>query len=88
MTTRDGKTKQNLTVSLARETIRKAKVLAARRDSSISRLLAEQIEALVRQDEVYESAQRQALALLDQGFHMGGLARLDRSELHDRKGLR
>lgn len=88
MTTRDGKTKQKLTVSLARETIRKAKVLAARRDSSISRLLAEQIEALVRQDEVYESAQRQALALLDQGFHMGGLARLDRSELHDRKGLR
>jgi hypothetical protein len=83
-----GKTKQNITVSLARDTIRKARILAVRRDTSISGLLAEQIEALIRQEEAYEQAQRQALTLLDEGFHMGGLTPGDRSELHDRKGLR
>jgi hypothetical protein len=36
--------KQNITVRLDRQTLRKAKVLAARRNTSISRLLADQIE--------------------------------------------
>ena len=54
--------KQNLTVSLPQQTIRKAKILAARRGSSISGLLADQIEILVGEDEAYERAQRQAAA--------------------------
>lgn len=82
------KSKQNLTVSLSRETIRRAKILAARRETSISGLVAEQIEALISKDEAYERAMRDALALLGQGFHMGGLGRIDRDELHDRKALR
>ena len=68
-------TKQNLTVSLTRETLKKAKILAARRDTSISRLLAEQIEIMVGEDEAYERAERQATTLLDQGFHLGGADR-------------
>lgn len=80
--------KQNITVSLRRETIRKAKVIAARRETSVSGLIAEQIEALVEQDDAYQIAMRRALALLEQGFNMGGYVRVDRSELHDRKGLR
>lgn len=77
-------TKQNLTVSLPRQTIRKAKILAARRGSSISSLLAEQIEILVGEEEAYERAERQAMALLDQGFHLGGLIRATRDEWHER----
>jgi hypothetical protein len=76
--------KQNLTVSLPQHTIRKAKILAARRGSSISGLLAEQIELLVGEDEAYERAQRQALALMDKGFHMGGVIRATRDEWHER----
>jgi hypothetical protein len=76
--------KQNLTVSLPQQTIRKAKILAARRGSSISRLLAEQIEFLVGEDEAYERAQRQALALMEKGFHMGGVIRATRDEWHER----
>jgi hypothetical protein len=76
--------KQNLTVSLPRHTIRKAKILAARRGSSISGLLAEQIEILVGEEEAYERAERQATALLDQGFHLGGVIRATRDELHER----
>ena len=76
--------KQNITVSLPSQTIRKAKVLAARRGSSISGLLAEQIEILVGEDEAYERAERQAAALLDQGFHLGGVIRVSRDEWHER----
>ncbi len=76
--------KQNVTISLDRQTVRKAKILAARRDTSISGLLAAQIEALVDEDEAYELAKRHALALLDQGFHLGGRHGSDRSELHER----
>ncbi|MGH9817598.1 MAG: hypothetical protein ACRD6I_16110 [Candidatus Acidiferrales bacterium] len=85
---RHAKSRQNVTVSLPREIIRKAKILAARRETSISGLLAEQIEALISQDEAYTRAMRDALALLEKGFHMGGFERVDRGELHDRKALR
>jgi hypothetical protein len=76
--------KQNVTVSLERQTLRKAKILAAKRGTSISGLLARQIEVLVGDEETYEHAERQALALLDQGFHMGGVIRASRHELHER----
>ncbi|HUK25318.1 MAG TPA: hypothetical protein VLV49_12120 [Terriglobales bacterium] len=77
-------TKQNVTISLSRQTLRKAKILAARRDSSISRLLAEQIEILVGEEEAYERAERQAAALLDQGFHLGGVIHSSRDQWHER----
>ena len=76
--------KQNLTISLDRQTIRKAKIVAARRSTSISGLLARQIEILVGEEEAYERAERQALTLLDQGFHLGGVIRVTRDELHER----
>ena len=76
--------KQNVTVSLDREVIQKAKVVAARRSTSISGLLAQQIENLVGEEEAYERAERQALSLLDQGFHLGGAIRASREELHER----
>jgi hypothetical protein len=76
--------KQNVTISLDRGTIRKAKILAARRETSISGLVARQIEILVGEEEAYERAERQALALLDQGFHLGGGLRVSRDELHER----
>jgi hypothetical protein len=59
-------------------------VLAAKRSTSISGLLAEQIDALVGADAAYEQAERAALALLDRGFHMGGLITASRDELHER----
>lgn len=76
--------KQNLTLSLDRQTIRMAKILAARRSTSISGLLARQIEILVGEEEAYERAERQAMSLLDQGFHLGGVIRASRDELHER----
>jgi Family of unknown function (DUF6364) len=79
-----GREKQNLTISLDRQTIHKAKILAARRSTSISGLVARQIAMLVGEDEAYERAQREATALLDKGFHLGGVIRARRDELHQR----
>jgi hypothetical protein len=62
--------KQNVTISLDRQTIRKAKIVAARRDTSISGLLAQQIEILVGEEE--------------KGFHLGGGAPVSREELYER----
>lgn len=76
--------KQNLTVSLSTQTIQKAKVLAAKRSTSISGFLAGQIEALVDAEDAYESAQRAALGLMERGFHMGGAHSIDRDTLHER----
>lgn len=84
MTSQQDSGKQNVTISLSRPTLRKAKVLAARRDTSISRLLAQQIEILVGEDEAYERAERQAIQLLEQGFHLGGGSPASRDELHER----
>lgn len=75
--------KQNVTLSLSRRTLRKARILAARRDTSISGLLSQELELLVANEEAYERSERQALVLLDQGFHLGGKT-ASRDELHER----
>lgn len=77
-------TTQNITVRLNRQTLRRAKILAAKRHTSISGLLAAQIEALVGEDDAYEQAQRRAIALLDQGFHLGGHIEATRDQWHER----
>ena len=76
--------KQNVTVSLTAQTVQKATILAAKRSTSISGLLAAQIEALVDADEAYENAHRAALDLMERGFHMGGVHTTAREELHER----
>jgi O-phosphoseryl-tRNA(Cys) synthetase len=84
MTTTKANQKLNVTLRLDRETIRKAKILAARRSTSVSALLARQIAVLVVEEEAYERVERQALALLDRGFHLGGIVRAERDHLHKR----
>jgi hypothetical protein len=76
--------KQNITLSLEKGILRKAKVLAARRDTSISGLLAEQIEIMVGEDEAYECARRDATKLMEKGFRLGGAGAASRDELHER----
>lgn len=63
---------QNLTLKLPVETIRKAKVVAAERGTSISALVAQKIEDLVGEDAEYQAARRRALEWLGQGWHLGG----------------
>ena len=76
--------KQNVTISLSKQVLKKARILAARRETSISGLLAQEITTLVDNEDAYERAERQALSLLDQGFHLGGVIRATRDNWHDR----
>jgi hypothetical protein len=76
--------KQTFTISISPETVRKARILAARRSTSISGLLSEEIERLVGCEEAWERSERSALALLEQAFHLGGVIVASRDELHSR----
>lgn len=76
--------RRNVTIQLDEEIIRRARMLAAQRDSSISRLLAEQVEVLVQADATFQAAHREAAALLDHGFELGITALPGRDELHAR----
>ena len=76
---------RNLTVRLDGGTIRKAKVLAAKRSTSVSRLVADEIDRLVREDDAYEQARVEALAELESGFDLGSEGRLPAREgVYDR----
>ena len=63
---------QNITLKLPIDTIRKAKVVAAERQTSISALVADQIEEIVGEDAEYQAARRRALEWLSQGWRLGG----------------
>ena len=76
--------KRNLTVQLDEDTVAKAKVLAAKRSTSVSKLVAHEIHRLVGEDDAYQRAKSTALAQLDRGFHLGGDDLPDRDTLHER----
>jgi hypothetical protein len=76
--------KQNITLRLSRQTIHKARVLAAKRSTSISGLLTSQIEQLAEKEDDYERAMNRAFARMERGFHLGGVHVMDRDALHER----
>lgn len=76
--------KQNLTISLERELVAKARVISARRRTSISRMLSDELRRIIERDEQYHSAKQKALADLRKGFAMGGRITTTRNGLHER----
>ncbi len=76
--------KSNVTLRLDSDLLQEAKVLAARKGTSVSRLMADQLEALVREDRQYEQAERRALERLDRGFDLRWAPPASRAELHER----
>ncbi len=76
----------NLTLKLDADLIREAKVLAAERGTSVSRLLANELEDLVRRDKRYNAAKRRALGRLRRGFDLEWTPPASRDELHARGG--
>ena len=74
---------QNITLSMDPELLRAARVLAAERGVSVSRLLAQELERLVRDDQALVQARKQAFANLNRGFRFGN-AKFDRDSLYER----
>ena len=78
---------QNITLSVPKSTLRKIKLVAAKRETSISKLMVEAMEKLANEDESYIQARDRQLAILEKGFDLGfGDSKLpSRDELHERK---
>jgi predicted transcriptional regulator len=79
---------RNITLTLDEDLIRKARVLAARRNRSVSALLRDELSRLVAEEEAYETAKRAALERLARGARLGGGPLPPRDELHHRASLR
>lgn len=77
---------QNITLSLPKELLLKVKHLAVERQTSVSGLLAQTLENLVRQEEAYSHARQRHLQLLERGTNLGTGGRITtkRDELHER----
>ncbi len=73
--------KRNLTVQLDDDVITRAKVMAARRGTSVSALVAQELERIVDADARYEDAQRRAERALTSARARGG-RRWSRDDLH------
>lgn len=78
--------RQNVTLSIPKETLKKAKHLAVAKDQSLSGLLTDYIEDLVREEEQYRKAHRQQLMLMEEGIDFGlkGSVTWTREDTHER----
>jgi hypothetical protein len=77
---------RNVTLALPRALLRKVKLLAVERDTSISGLLREFIEEIVKKHDDYERARRKAIRDLQRppDLATGGRAPWKRDDLHRR----
>jgi len=80
--------RQNITLSIEKNLVKKAKVLSAKRQTSISQMLSQELKKVVEDSELYERAKQRALVYLRRGFHMGDNRMASREELHERKNIR
>jgi hypothetical protein len=64
--------KSNLTLQLDAEVIRRAKVVAARRGTSVSALVARELNDLVAREDRYEEARQRAIELMKSAKRRGG----------------
>jgi hypothetical protein len=78
--------RQNVTLSLPREVVREAKVIAAKRGTSISALMAGVLSGIIDEDRGYQAARERSLRRLAGGLDLGtgGERTWTRDELHER----
>ena len=76
--------KSNVTIRLDENIVREAKILAARRGTSLSRLMAEELKQLVYRDQSYDDAMNLALEDMKQAPPLGYGGAVTRDELHER----
>lgn len=76
--------KTNITLKIEMGLLREARVLAAEKGTSISALLAAQLEHAVRERKGYEQARQRAVARLRKGFDLQWTPPTSRDELHER----
>jgi predicted transcriptional regulator len=76
--------KRNLTIQLDDDLIRRAKVIAAERGTSVSGLVAQQITELIAARDRYVRARESALQMMSEATDRGG-RRWTREELYEER---
>ncbi len=78
--------RQNVTLSLPKTLLKKAKIVAAQEEKSLSELMREVLGRKVEQQTGYQKAKQRHLSLLKKGLNLGtkGRTSYTRDELHDR----
>lgn len=78
--------RQNITLSLPKDTLLKVKLIAVKRRTSVSGLLTQTLEMLVEHEDSYAHARRRHLQWLERGADLGtaGHVSVGRDELHER----
>ena len=76
--------KSNITLKIDRELLRKARVLAAEEGTSVSALVAAQLDQVVHRRRGYDRARRTALARLKTGYDLDWTPPKGRDELYER----
>ena len=76
--------KTNITLKLDADLLREAKVLAAEAGTSVSAMLADRVESLVREHRGFDRARRRALGRLRHAPALGWRRPASRDELHER----
>jgi hypothetical protein len=76
--------KTNVTLTIDADLLREARILAAAEGTSVSGLIRDRLEELVRRGKAYEVARRRALARLRAGHDLQWTPPASRDELHER----
>lgn len=79
---------KNVTVTLDEDAARWIRVEAAKRETSVSRLLGEMVQERMRSEDAYEEARRQFFAIQPRPLRAGDARLPSREDLHDRTALR
>ncbi len=77
---------QNVTLAIPKDILRKAKILAVQKNTSLSGLLTQTLADMVANHEAYDRARQRNMSLLKEGLDLGthGKSTWKREELHER----
>jgi len=78
--------RQNITLSLPKDLLQKAKIIAVKNNTSLSGLLSDFIARIANEEEAYQMARSRHRRLLKKGFDFGleGEIPWKREDLHER----
>lgn len=76
--------KQNVTLRLDKDLLKKGKIIASKKETSLNRLLSDFLKQIVEEEDFYEQCKKKALSILEKGYHFGGKITYIREELHER----
>ncbi|PKM83722.1 MAG: CopG family transcriptional regulator [Firmicutes bacterium HGW-Firmicutes-13] len=77
---------QNITLSIPKDILKKIKMIAVEKNTSVSGLLTQELIKIARKEDAYEKSMARQYHLLKKGFNMGINKKIPwkKDELHER----